>query len=121
MAVAGSITAEGTMHQRWDVGAYSCANALLLCGILYVFWRKNLDPSSLSEGRRRLARPGSTLALALVLYGFTRSLIECIRDDNPYEFSFLTISQILGMVLIVVGVALLVILASARPDAAPDE
>ncbi|UCG55931.1 MAG: prolipoprotein diacylglyceryl transferase [Phycisphaerales bacterium] len=102
------------------VQLYSCANALLLCGILYVFWRRNQEPTGSADTRRQLARPGSTVALALVLYGFTRSLLECVRDDNPYEFAFLTISQILGMVLIVVGVVLLVVLSSPGSDSAPD-
>ena len=91
---------------------YSSANALLLCGILYVFWRKGLEPISSVPVRRRVVRPGSTVALAFVLYGVTRFLLEFVRDDNPYELGVLTISQILGIVMIVLGVVLLVFLGA---------
>jgi phosphatidylglycerol:prolipoprotein diacylglycerol transferase len=89
---------------------YSSANALLLCVILYLFWRKNLTKANSGLATKRLNRPGSITALMLILYGVTRFLLESIRDDNPYELAFLTISQILGIVMIISGTALLTLL-----------
>ena len=98
---------------------YSSANALLLCVILYLFWRKGLSRTYSDKAPKRLDRPGSITALMLILYGFTRFLIECIRDDNPYEIGFLTISQILGIVMIISGTALLVLLPYFKSDIPP--
>ena len=55
----------------------------------------------------------------LILYGVTRFLIESIRDDNPYEFAFLTISQILGIVMIFSGTALLLLLPYFKSNIPP--
>ncbi|MHC4534163.1 MAG: prolipoprotein diacylglyceryl transferase [Planctomycetota bacterium] len=98
---------------------YSCANALLLCFILYQFWCKSLTRANSGLALKRLTRPGSITALMLILYGFTRFLIEFIRDDNPYEIAFLTISQILGIVMIILGTALLLLLPYFKSDAPP--
>lgn len=65
---------------------------------------------------RLLSRPGSMVGLMFVLYGLTRFLLEFIRDDNPYELGILTISQILGIALLVLGVVLLVILPHMKSD-----
>ena len=96
---------------------YSSANALLLCLILYLFWRKSLTRTDSGLPPKRLTRPGSITALMLILYGVTRFLIECIRDDNPYEIAFLTISQLLGIVMIISGTALLMLLPYIKSDA----
>ncbi len=96
---------------------YSSANALLLCFILYLFWRKSLSRADSDNAPKKLTRPGSITALMLILYGFTRFLLERIRDDNPYELGSLTISQILGVVMIISGIALLVLLPYMKSDA----
>ncbi len=98
---------------------YSSANALLLCFILYLFWRKSLDRANLNKAPKRLNRPGAITALMMILYGITRFLIECIRDDNPYEIAFLTISQILGIVMVISGTILLVLLPYIKSYAPP--
>ena len=98
---------------------YSSANALLLCFILYLFWRKTLNKAGSGTAQKRLTTPGSITALMLILYGFTRFLIEFIRDDNPYELGFLTISQILGIVMIISGTVMLVLLPYIKADAPP--
>ena len=89
---------------------YSSANALLLCLILYLFWRKSLTKANSGLTTKRLTTPGSITALMLILYGLTRFLLESIRDDNPYEFASLTISQILAIVMIISGTALFILL-----------
>jgi len=98
---------------------YSSANALLLCFILYLFWRKTLTKAGSGLAQKRLTTPGSITALMLILYGFTRFLIEFIRDDNPYEIASLTISQILGIVMIISGTVLLVLLPYIKSDDQP--
>ena len=98
---------------------YSSVNALLLCLILYLFWRKGLARADSGLAPKRLTRPGSITALMIILYGVTRFLIECIRDDNPFEFAFLTISQILGIVMIISGTTLLLLLPCFKSDAPP--
>ncbi len=52
----------------------------------------------------------------LILYGFTRFLLEFIRDDNPYELAFLTISQILGIAMVISGTVLLMLLPQVKSD-----
>ncbi len=120
---------ELTEQQRYEVtkGRYRClgvhasqlyssANALLLCGILYFFWRRSLGSTGPANALKPLGRPGSMVGLMFILYGFTRFLLEFIRDDNPYELGILTISQILGFVMLVVGVILLVVLSHVKSD-----
>jgi len=120
---------ELTEQQRYEVtkGRYRClgvhpsqlyssANALLLCGILYLFWRKSLESTGSDNASKLLSRPGSMVGLMFVLYGLSRFLLEFIRDDNPYELGILTISQTLGIVMLVLGVVLLVILPHMKSD-----
>ncbi len=95
---------------------YSSANALLLCGILYFFWRRGLRSTSSDDASKLLGRPGSMVGLMFVLYGATRFLLEFIRDDNPYELGILTISQILGIAMLALGVVLLVVLSRVKSD-----
>ncbi len=95
---------------------YSSANALLLCGILYFFWRRSLERTGSENASKLLGRPGSMVGLMFVLYGFTRFLLEFIRDDNPYELGILTISQILGIAMLVLGVVLLLVLSHMKSD-----
>jgi len=42
----------------------------------------------------------------LIFYGISRFSIEFMRDDNPFEFAVLTISQLLGIGMILLGLAL---------------
>jgi len=93
---------------------YSSANGALLCLILYLFWRRS-QRAAANSASRPLTQPGLTFALAFVLYGITRFLIEFARDDNPFEYAWWaiyeggTVSQNLSIYLIVLGVILMVI------------
>ena len=80
---------------------YASANALIRCAILCAFRRKTYKPN------QRRWRHGSIVALTLMLYGLTRFILESIRDDNPLEFASLTISQILGLIIAIAGMAFL--------------
>ncbi len=51
-----------------------------------------------------------------VLYGITRFVLEAIRDDNPLEFAGMTISQVIGLGLAVLGIGLLTLFFLLRPE-----
>jgi prolipoprotein diacylglyceryltransferase len=44
-----------------------------------------------------------------IVYGITRFLIEYLRDDNPFEFDGLTISQNISIAMVVFGVVLVAV------------
>ncbi len=88
---------------------YSSANGAVLCLILYLFWRRSQNAGKI------LTKPGSTFALMFVLYGITRFFIEFLRDDNPFEFNGLTISQIIGIAMIILGAVLVIIFQRMKP------
>ncbi len=94
---------------------YSSINAFILCGILYLFWKK--------FGRYR---PGTTFSLMFILYGLTRFGIEFIRAGNPYESGWwtitdrLTISQNLGIYLAILGAVLMAIFLTRKRVPLPD-
>ncbi|UCG56113.1 MAG: prolipoprotein diacylglyceryl transferase [Phycisphaerales bacterium] len=93
---------------------YSSASGALSCLILYLFWRRSQKVQR-SEGMRALlAKPGCTFALMFILYGVTRFLIEFVRDDNPFELAGLTISQLLNIGLITLGIALMAAFQKAK-------
>ena len=102
---------------------YSSANAALLCLLLYVFWRRSERAAGSGNARQLLTRPGQTFALAFVLYGITRFLIEFVRDDNPYEYAWWavykggTVSQNLSIYLLIIGVILMAVFQLAKPNA----
>ncbi|MFZ2147841.1 MAG: prolipoprotein diacylglyceryl transferase [Sedimentisphaerales bacterium] len=88
---------------------YTSAGAAILCLILYFFWRRSQNAGSSKTSGKIFSKPGLTFALMFVLYGITRFFIEFLRDDNPFEFDGLTISQILGIAMIVLGAVLMAI------------
>jgi len=94
---------------------YSLVNAAILSFILYLFRRRAQAAARLKNGTKLFARPGCTFSLMFVLYGITRSLIESLRDDNPFEYGWWaiykggTVSQNLSIYMVILGVVLLVI------------
>ena len=94
---------------------YASGSALLMAAILYGFWRKSRTEPDPARRYWRFWRPGLTVALGFILYGVTRPLLESIRDDNPFEFDSLTISQTGGILLFVFGLALLAAHVLAKP------
>jgi phosphatidylglycerol:prolipoprotein diacylglycerol transferase len=96
---------------------YSSINGAVLCFILYLFWRKSRNSAACNKPDRRLIKPGSTFALMFIMYGITRFLIEFLRDDNPFGFDGLTISQNMDIFfLIPLGVVLMVIFGLMKLD-----
>lgn len=88
---------------------YSSACAFTLFGLLYLFWRKF-----------GINRAGCTASLLFVLYGPVRFALEFLRDDNPFEqqwwtiTSNLTVSQNLGIYMFVLGLIFLVIFSRIK-------
>jgi phosphatidylglycerol:prolipoprotein diacylglycerol transferase len=95
---------------------YSAVNAALLSLILCLFWRWGINAEKSALVKKFAPKPGCTFALMFVLYGITRSLLEFLRDDNPFEVDSLTISQIIGIGLAVLGLILIPIFLRAGPD-----
>jgi len=99
---------------------YSSASAVVLCGILYLFWRRNRKVSSSKSHKRLFVKPGSTFALMFILYGIARFFIEFLRDDNPFEYGWwaiykgATVSQNLGIYMTIFGLVLMVIFQRMR-------
>lgn len=83
---------------------YSSVNGGILALILYLFWRKTQK-----TGKGLFSKPGQIFSLMFILYGTTRFFIEFLRDDNPFEFDGLTISQNIGIAMAVFGVLLMAI------------
>ena len=51
----------------------------------------------------------------LILYGITRFMMEFIRDDNPYEFDSLTVSQNISIGMVIIGIILMGALFMIKP------
>jgi phosphatidylglycerol:prolipoprotein diacylglycerol transferase len=89
---------------------YSSANAALLCLILYILWRRSQEDSSSGNTKKPFTEPGLVFSSAFILYGIARFLIEFLRDDNPFEVDSLTVSQLLSIASIALGLVLIMIL-----------
>lgn len=85
---------------------YSSAISAFWCLILYLFWRRAQKTENSDGSGKLLTKPGSVFAMMLIFYGISRFSIEFLRDDNPFEFAGLTISQLLGIGMILLGSAL---------------
>jgi len=72
------------------------------------------------DGRKQpaemvLSETGICLAFMLILYGAMRFGNEMIRDDNPFEFDGLTISQSIAIFMVVAGAIVLVVCRRMKP------
>jgi phosphatidylglycerol:prolipoprotein diacylglycerol transferase len=88
---------------------YSSAVSAFWCLILYLFWRRTEKAEASDAPGKLLAKPGCVFSLMFILYGVSRFSIEFLRDDNPFEFASLTISQLIGICMILMGLALTVV------------
>jgi phosphatidylglycerol:prolipoprotein diacylglycerol transferase len=105
------------------VQLYSCANAAFWCLALYLFWRRAQRAELAGSSNRLFTKPGCTFALAFIVYGVTRFLIEFLRDDNPFEYTWWaiykggTVSQNLSIYLVILGVVLMALFQVMKADA----
>jgi prolipoprotein diacylglyceryltransferase len=83
--------------------------------ILYLFWRRVQKAEGLAGPRKLFAKRGCVFPLMFILYGVSRFSIELLRDDNPFEFAGLTISQLIGLGMIALGTSLMVVFQSLKP------
>jgi phosphatidylglycerol:prolipoprotein diacylglycerol transferase len=97
---------------------YTSAAAGLLCLGLWGLWRRS-QKAEKAGVYPFLTRPGSTFGLMFVLYGVMRFVMEWFRDDNPFEIGALTIAQLLGLGLIVLGIGLLALFSLTKPEKLP--
>lgn len=95
---------------------YSSVNGGILALILYLFWRRNQKADISKNHKKLFTKPGCTFGLMFIIYGISRFFMEFIRDDNPFEFDGLTISQNIGIAMVVFGVLLVVIFDKMKPD-----
>jgi len=97
---------------------YTSFGAALCTLILYGVWRRAQKAEQ--AGRYPfLTKPGSVFSVMFILYGALRFSIELVRDDNPYEIGTLTVSQLIGIGLALLGAVLVVVYARLRPERLP--
>ncbi|MHC4881489.1 MAG: prolipoprotein diacylglyceryl transferase [Planctomycetota bacterium] len=93
---------------------YSSINAFILAGVLYTLWRR--------FGQKK---PGVVLSSMFILYGTARFFLETLRDDNPFEGAWWilykggTVSQNIGIYLLIIGAVLLTIFATRKSEKMP--
>jgi len=93
---------------------YSSLSALAIFSLLLLLWYR-ADKLIRSNPAHWLARPGIIFAIMLPLYGIARFALEYVRDDNPFEWGHLTVSQILGIGLMILGAGLIVVFELVKP------
>ncbi len=101
-------------HGKWQclpvqpTQLYESGMAFTVALLLYLFWSKGQRLRRLGQANVWAARSGLTMAFMLAAYGAVRFLLELLRDDNPFEWMRLTISQLLSIAMIIVGIGLIV-------------
>lgn len=85
---------------------YAAINAILLSALL----------SALFYVRKR---HGVVIVMLLILYPIQRTIEELIRVDNPHDVVGLTISQFVGLMLFLAGIAALILLYKKLPERSP--
>lgn len=83
---------------------YSSVLAAFWCLVLYLFWRRGRNAELAGVPGGLFTKPGCTFALAFIVYSIGRFFIEFARDDNPIGFNGLTISQNIGIAMVLFGV-----------------
>jgi len=103
---------------------YSSGFAVLWCFVLFLFWRRYQPGVSRRAGAGArtknmfCARPGCTFAMMFILYGSTRFFLEFVRDDNPFVYWGLTISQNISIAMVVLGSMMMFVFSSMGPPKA---
>ncbi|MDD5458499.1 MAG: prolipoprotein diacylglyceryl transferase [Phycisphaerae bacterium] len=87
---------------------YDSAIAAGWCLVLFAFWKTGRKHEELGKNTIP-SKSGTTFALMLILYSVTRFLIEFVRDDNPFEYGGLTVSQLISIAMFISGLALMAI------------
>ncbi len=93
---------------------YSSGIAAFWCLMLYLLWRRSKKAELSGSSSKFFTKPGYTFALMFIVYGITRFLMEYLRDDNPFEFDGLTISQNIGIAMVALGVILMAVFKAMK-------
>ncbi len=97
---------------------YTSMAAGLCCLILYSVWRRS-QRAERNGAYPWLTKPGCVFSLMFILYGVLRFSVELVRDDNPFEIGTLTVSQLIGISLMLLGGGLLIFYSLVRPETLP--
>lgn len=121
-----------TEQQKLDVtqGPYRCLAvyptqffssfaAFVICILLYTHRSIGIKLQNRDGKTPLLFRSGVTFALMFILYGVFRFFIEFLRDDNPIGADGLTISQNLGIGLVILGFIMIAVFSKMKPDKIP--
>ena len=101
---------------------YSSADAAVIAGLLYLFWRRTQNAQKTENFLKPLTKPGGTSALMFILYGCVRFFEEFLRDDNPFEYGRWiiykggTVSQNLSIYMVIFGVVMMLIFQKLPAD-----
>jgi len=101
---------------------YSSADAAVIAGLLYLFWRRAQNAQKTENFLKPLTKPGSASALMFILYGCARFFEEFLRDDNPLETGWWiiykggTISQNISIYMVIFGVVMMLIFQKLPAD-----
>ena len=107
---------------------YSSAIGGLSCLLVLLFWRRGSKREKEGKGSGYLFKPGQSFALMFIVYGVARFSMEFLRDDNPFEygpwtmhviyviFKGGTVSQNIGIYLVLLGLLLMLLFAKLKPD-----
>jgi phosphatidylglycerol:prolipoprotein diacylglycerol transferase len=99
---------------------YESLSALAGCILLYFHRRKGIALEKQVKKIPFFFRPGVTFALMFIIYGSMRFFIEFLRDDNPFQFDSLTVSQGLSIVLVIINLLLVWLFAKMKSDKLSD-
>jgi phosphatidylglycerol---prolipoprotein diacylglyceryl transferase len=86
---------------------YESAGAAILAGLLFLYWQWGEKVAVAVDRKWYYPRQGYVFGVMFVLYGAMRFVNESLRDDNPFEFDGMTISQNLAIAMILFGVVTL--------------
>jgi phosphatidylglycerol---prolipoprotein diacylglyceryl transferase len=101
---------------------YSSADALIISGLLYLFWRRAQNAQTAKNFLKPFTKSGGAFALMFILYAVVRFFEEFLRDDNPFEYAWWmiykggTISQNLSIYMFIFGVILMLIFQAIPAD-----
>ena len=64
----------------------------------------------------KLTKPGQTFGMMFILYGVGRFGLEFIRDDNPFGFNSLTISQNISIAMAIAGIIIIMMCEQVKTE-----
>ncbi len=103
----------------WPTQIIESLCAFTAAALLYFHRKKGIELQKRGGHIPFFFRSGVTFALMFIIYGTMRFFIEFLRDDNPFGADGLTISQNLGIALVIGDILLIWLFAKMKPDKFP--